>query len=394
MSSARDQELCAALAAARLQLPAPLRQRLPSEDSLPLWLDALDEELGEGLGDLAERERDALLEGLVALGERAAGALARAGGLAREKGARKAIGRAIHRLRSRGVRVESERAEVGRAPSRGVLRPVESEVEQAWITPIDPRGVRAVWIVQPAPGGARVCEIAASDSAGVLHVEQLEGRRRDVRRLARELFQKKELRIAAVDPASARAWLRRVESLRREPRAAGLDEASLAQVLRGPDSPTPGEQVRARMQAQPLSTTAADSALRERMQRGAIPPWPLEQSSLEETARRLDDAERSPLVLSAIQKRERREEALREAAERLLDAASRERIAARLEETAYQLESAGDLEGAAAAVSVAHRVRAARSPLEVEYLQSLLEQSLEIGRRRVRDEDRGRLVRP
>jgi hypothetical protein len=253
--------------------------------------------------------------------------------------------------------------------------------------------MRLVWLLRESPGHADVLEVLVSDEAGVVRVERLSGRRRDAQRLVGGLLADPKLGATELDPAAARAHLRRAERQRTAAPAAGVDPALVREALRGADAPTPGEAVRARV-APLASESEADALLRARVEAGVLLPWFLAGESLERAAAALAEIEQSPLVLSEIARRERREERLAAVAAELFDEAARARLAVRLDESAALLAARGDDPGAAACLGMADRVRAARDPLRVGFLRGMLELSIELARQRRAGESRGKLIVP
>jgi hypothetical protein len=165
------------------------------------------------------------------------------------------------------------------------------------------------------------------------------------------------------------------------------------EAVRGPDCPTPGEAVRVRVA--PLASEAeAETLYRARVETGALLPWLLTGPELERTAAALDDAEQSPIVLSEIARRERREERFAAAAGELLGPAVRARLAVRLDESAALLAARGDEPGAGACLALADRVRAASDPLRVGFLRALLELSIGLARQKRAREAGGKLIVP
>jgi hypothetical protein len=364
------------LAALRERLAPELRARAPAGDDAGEWLAALGPELGAALATLEGAALEAALDALLDAGEPAAAAIERAESLAADRAARKALRRAMHRLRSRGIAV----AETRDPARRSVLRPLEESRERAFATPIDADGVRLVWLLHEAPGHADVLEALVSDEAGIVRIERLSGRRRDAARLVHGLLADPKLGAGALDPAAARAYLRRAERGRSGP-PTGADPALVREALRGADAPTPGEAVRARVS--PLASEGEASALLQaRVEAGLLLPWFVSGPALERGEAALAEIEQSPLVLSEMARRERREERLAAVAAEVFDDATRARLAARLDESAALLESRGDASGAAACLGISDRVRAGRDPLRSGFLRAMLELSIGLARQR------------
>ena len=158
--------------------------------------------------------------------------------------------------------------------------------------------------------------------------------------------------------------------------------------------PTPGEQARETLAERSLSESEADRILRRRMEAGSFVPWPLQNPAVEETARKQRELGHSPLVLSPVQKREREEALLLDAAAQILDASTCDRIATRLEETAALLLDAADDEGATAAIQIARRIREADAPAQVGFLRELLDLSLKLAARQLGETEKTQLIVP
>jgi hypothetical protein len=339
----------------------------------------------ETLAALGPDEIEAAVRVLLADDADVAPLLAGAAELAADRVVRKALRRGLHQLRSRGHAVPER--------SRGsgsVLRPVAEDRDLAFVSPVGPQGRRFAVLIVFERGGAQVYQLVCSDQEGVLRIDDFRGKRGDARRFARDLRTRAGDGPTEIEADALRALLRGYHAGRAP--APGVDAHALAQLLEGPDTQTPGDQVRALFADPELSEREADEILRERARAGAAAEWPLDGESLEETARALLEVEQSPLVLSELQKRQRASELIDERLPRLLDAASRERLAARLEETGALWLARGDEQGARAAVRVAGQVRGEGPPLAVPYLRGLVDRSLESVLTRLRDTAKNDLI--
>ena len=376
----------------RERLPDSLRARLPADGGVLAWLAALGPELADALRELPIAELEAALEELVAAESEALPVLQRLEEGAESKQLRKSVRRNLHRLRSRGLEVGA----APRAERRSVLGPVDVEQEQGAVTAVDPLGRRAVFLMVPVRGGARLYEVLLSDVEGILRLESLEARRREARGFVRRLLREPQTRVLRVEGAVVRTLVRQAQESRSSGAATGVNPSLLAELLRGETAASPGEQARAKLgnTSQRLAEVQAETLLRQRMEQGELPAWPLTGEEVEHAACELAELERSQLVLTAVQKRERAHEVLARAAERILDGVVRERIARRLEEMAAFWLDAGDEEGAAAGVRMAELLRSPRAPLEIGYLSRLLELSCGAAREQQREEDRGKLIVP
>jgi hypothetical protein len=358
----------------RRLLPEPFASRVPPDEELPQWVRSIPEGLVDALLSIDPPRLEGVGLALAALGEASAGVLAGAERRATSRPARKALRRAIHALRSRGVDVA-----VARPEGRGRFRPAEEEGDQGegLVGRIGPRGERLLLWLPLRPGGSTLYEVLASDETGVIRVEALRGSRSALRRVAREIRGRSSPPLVRTTASAARELLRRLVAagVRERGEAASALEAELA---RSADAGrTPGEEVRERLAGRPMSLAFAAIELRARIERGEIATWLLGGEAIERGAKELEDIERSPIVLPPAQALRRRAEAMERAAAAAFAKDSRERLAARLEETAFVLYARSDEDGARAALAVAEQVRSAPDPSRVEFLRLLLEISLE-----------------
>jgi hypothetical protein len=215
-----------------------------------------------------------------------------------------------------------------------------------------------------------------------------------VRSTIKDLRARGEGAIVPVPPAAARELLGRALPLGEREGDEGRSalETELAREPGGGE--TPGELVRGRLQTGRIAEAVATAELRRRLEKGDMVPWLFRGEAAETAVRELEKVDESRLVLAESQKQALRAEARAQAGRRLFDDASRERLARRLEETAYQLDAGGDEEGARAALRVAEEVRSSANPLQVPFLEMLLEFSLEFARRSVKEEQKGKLIIP
>ena len=118
------------------------------------------------------------------------------------KGARKALRRVLHRLRSAGVVVP----EAPRRETVATLPPVEDSLDEAMVTALDPTGARLVYLAVKHPGGgARLFMVALDEERGVLEFEVYTAPRRDARRFLRDFQQRKNFAGVPVPSESVRA---------------------------------------------------------------------------------------------------------------------------------------------------------------------------------------------
>ncbi len=380
------------LGSLRERVAQNLRERLPPEDALASWLEALGAELADVLSELHAHEMDGALQELAHAGSDALPVLRRLEERVPDKQMRKLIRRSLHRLKTQGIDV----GESAHGERHSVLTPLQERAELGVVTAPDPQGCQGLFLLVPVPGGTRIYEILLSDTQGVLHLERFEVRRREARSFIDRLQTEQQGRVLRVEGAAVRGLVRRSTAGPGGAATSGANPQLLAELLAGESASTPGERVREKLRAQAarLTPVRAEAILGRRMQAGVLAAWPFAGDAIEEVVRRLTELERSQLVLSAVQKRERVQRVLAGAAERVLDQPTRQRVAQRLEEAAAGLLEAGDEEGATAAVRTAEIVRDACAPLEVGYLRMLMELSCGLSRQQQRQRDEGKLILP
>jgi hypothetical protein len=300
------------------------------------------------------------------------------------KPARKLLRKARHRLRSRGVAVEEPTPE----PRVARLAGAEGEgLDAAFVSPIDPTGMRVVtWIESHPGGGARLLQIVVDARRGVVECEAYSATKGRARRFARDLASRDKLPATPVEQGAARALLARAVERQAADRPLPRAFAELRSHLTEPaDAATPGELAEAALEAQagPAGVRRVVELLRER----EILPWLLPQEGLRAAAEKLQELEKGKIILSGPRKREQADEILNETAASLVDADEAARVAEWLRETAYLLWKA-EREADAGACLGAARDMLDGSPQESELPLALLELALAPLLERLREEER------
>jgi hypothetical protein len=352
--------------------------------------DGLSHEVAE-LCELPAEELERALAELVREGAEAVHVLQELEQCVSGKDARKRVRRALHQLRSRGVTAEAPGVQRGAS----VLRPLARREEEGTVSQLDPLGRRMVCLLVPDRAGARLYEAVLSDSDGVISVRRYDVRLRAGRSFLRELRQHPDqARQLGVPGGEVRELVRRARALCAEP-PSGREASWLEEMMEGDEGPTPGGRLREKLAGgERPSAAVADAALAARIEAERLPPWPLAGPEIAECARELAEADTSPLVLSPAQQQERRAERVAEVAAAVFTSETRERLAARLEETAVFWQDEGDDEGVRAALAVAERVRGGDPPESIDLLRRLLDLSLEIAGRQAAEEQEGKLIVP
>lgn len=254
------------------------------------------------------------------------------------KPGRKLLRRALHQLKSQGMKIEP----AAPAPTVARLPRVEDELSAAAVSAPDPLGACLAYLVESHPsGGARLFEIAFAEGQGIVNVEVYSAGRSKVRAFLRELTGRRGLAAVEAPPAAVRALVRRAAKAQPadRPFPTGWREwqAQLGEAEEG--APTPGEFVRDALgePGDPLDLEPALALVRE----GRVGPWPVREL-LEPIAKRLRDASQSTLIVAGAHRREQLEEILREGAAEAFGGAGAARIAALFRHAAFVFQARGE----------------------------------------------------
>lgn len=197
------------------------------------------------------------------------------------KPGRKALRRVLHAARSRGLCVEAGQPAVERVAR---LPEVDQSISGAYVSPLDPRGARLVYLVESSPGGgARVFETLIDHDRGIVDFQVYRAGRRQVREFIRDVTGRKggfaavEANPAAVRALIARATARHPAS-RPFPKPFSEWRSRLTRDAEG--AATPGEQVRAALGEGPPGDDAT-ARLVEAVRARALGPWPPGQDAIE-----------------------------------------------------------------------------------------------------------------
>jgi hypothetical protein len=295
----------------------------------------------------------------------------RTAGLA--KAARKELGRALHRLRSRGVETPALAASEARVAT---LARVQDELGGAFLSALDPRGARLVVLLEANPGGgARLFELVVDEARGVLECQAYTSARRHARRFVRALAERKQLAVVEAPVDAVRALLARVADRRdpEHPPARSFEEWRSHLTTVGAGARPPGELAR-----EALGGDAGPPALElvaELVRKHELGPWPPPRAVLEPLAARLREAVEGRVIVSGATRRERIREALDACLAEAFAGGAAADAAARLRESAYVFWKTDRAEAARAALAAA-RAFEERPPAENPVARALLETTL------------------
>jgi len=307
----------------------------------------------------------------------------------------KALRRAHHRLRSRGV--ELPRAEPAQLVA--TLPPLEEGLDEALLSSLDPRGTCAAYLVTSHPsGGVRLFELMLDEVRGVLEFHVYNTGRSKARRFLRDFKEREGFVAVPAPPAAVRALVRRVAAQqppdRQLPRGFSEWHSHVASAPEG--APTPGGLARAELGGEP-----EPAALRraEELVRGAeAGPWPPATEALRPLAERLGEVTRGAVIVSEAQRREQLERVLETGLEEVFSEPFCQRTAARFEETAYVFWKRDREEDARACLAAAAAFRAGdakANPVAKAMLEVVLAPVLEkLEQEIAEDEQKSRIVTP
>lgn len=289
------------------------------------------------------------------------------------KPGRKALRRWVHRLRTQGVAVPEKAAP---APLVVTLAKVEEEISGAYLSSIDPSGIRMAYFLEPHPsGGARVFEVVFDDARGIVGFRVLQAARGNARRFLKELANENragslELPVDSVRAAVAFAAQRQLKD---RPAPRGFAEWRARVAGASADAKLPGELAEAALGG----GVGADDlrACVKLVEDGRVGPWPAPRDEIAALALQVRTDLGSPLVVSEATRRERIESRLSAALGELFGAEAAAIAAHRFRESAYAFWRAGD-EPAARACLAAAREFAKSAPGDNPVARALLERPL------------------
>lgn len=285
------------------------------------------------------------------------------------KSARKVLRRVHHRLRSRGV----ELPDVAPGEVVAKLPPLEDAIDEALVSPIDPRGTRAVYLVEANPsGGARLFELMLDEERGVLELEIFATGRSRVRRFLREFRGRERFRAVPAPPQAVRALVRRTAEAQPagRPLPRGFAEWR-AHVAGAPDDARePGALAREAL----AGDVDADALARAEalLRKHELGPWPPASASLESVAAKITEIVSSPIVVSGVRRRQRADEVVGDALADVFTERFAAITAARFEESAYVYWK-DEREDAARACLAASAALRERAPADNPVARALLE---------------------
>ncbi len=242
--------------------------------------------------------------------------------------------RQLYRFAQHGVDVPAA-APAAPPPPRRTIAPLV----EAWLSPIDGRGDRLVWIARPQrEGGLAVLTAVLNEPAGLRDVALAELSRKTLRRMERDLRARHGLRMVAADAAYCDALL--AEGFARA-RAAGTSGFGVYPTLRMrlfQTDPAPRDAPLAeRVIALPEDATALVARGAALLDVPEFTTWRLERPAVAAYLDEIAAVRDSPIVLSRPQQEERVRAVIARALRELFSGAAGTAERRRVEEMAYYL---------------------------------------------------------
>lgn len=289
-----------------------------------------------------------------------------------DKAGRKALRRAQHRLRSRGIELASPPA----APRVATLPKLDDTLEASLVSPPDPSGAQLLVLVEPSPsGGARVFQGVVDLERGILEFQVLQVNRSQARRLVRDLESSERLVVTAAPREALAALLARAAEAHPADRALPPPFVEWrSRIARASQSAaTPGDLARAALGVEPLPSLLREVA--EAVAEGNVGPWPPDFEVLRGWGERISDIAKSELLVDDQQRRAQVDGIVEQAVETRFAGDAATRIAHRFEELAYAAWQRGDESQARRCLAAARAFRDG-SPRENPVARALLERAL------------------
>jgi len=305
----------------------------------------------------------------------------------------KAARRALYLLGQRGVTVpEPERIE----PARRLAAPGSLE---GYVSAIDGRGDRLIWLVRPQrEGGLLVLTAIVNEPAGLRDASLAELPRKTLRRMERDLQASHRLRMVAADGAYCDALLAEGFARARAAGTGGVGEYPTFRARLTSSEPAPRDPpLAARVLGEAGRDVADGARLLDELE---FTTWRLERPALAAYVAEIAAVRESPLVLSRPQQEERVRAVVARALRELFAEDGGAAYRRRLEEMAYYLDATARRPLAIVALASAQALAASTAGGEgIPFFEELTRRSfavlLEEDAARAREQAQGSvLVRP
>jgi hypothetical protein len=294
-----------------------------------------------------------------------AAALAVEAGRAHDRAARKEIRRLLYRLEQAGIATP--------APAVAPAAPILGPSIEAWVSAVDGRGDRLVWLVREQSAGVLLVAADVNEPAGLRDLRTFDVSRKQLRDMRRRFQTEAGLTFAAADWRAVDALVleaqdrlagpdRRLDYRRVRARLTTLPPATAAE-LASSRVPPPSQDERAALVATSASLVAEPELRTWWPRPDATAPLLAEVRGVRE----------SPLVLPPAQQEERLRAVLERAAAELYPEPP---LARRLRATAFVFAESGRPDAARTALAVAAALEAGTPPPAIPLVAALVQRGL------------------
>jgi hypothetical protein len=310
------------------------------------------------------------------------------------KTVKKEIRRALYRLAQRGAWTAP--AAPPPPTARALLGPDDAEPE-AWLTEIDPTGVRLLWMARRSSEGVTSLSAVVSDLRGLIEFHAGETTRKALRQAHRDLLQRSGLALVEAPWRHVDALLAQAYEMSDHRRFAEVPRARRVIAPKRGDAPVPAPVDALVDRTAAAGDAGALQASAEALHAGKSPGWLLPAEWLTPVLEKMDEARTSIVLVSPVHQEERVQEAMTAGLEQVFADPERRRLfARRFEETAYVLARRGDLPRARALVAAAVATEGGRSiagiPALVEIARVSMAFALEARAEQAQEEAKSSLV--
>lgn len=300
---------------------------------------------------------------------------------ATDKHLRKEISRALYRLSQKGIQVDRPQKGSGKS----ILTPIEPE---GYLSSMDGRGDRLVWIVKSRVGGGfHFLSALINEPEGMRYIEGTEISRKMLRQVLQDLLDSRGVtmvqvpwrycdflmqegyeRAEAQDNREVESYpaLRSFVSANRSDEAGPAD--SLSQAVPLPDS------------LDRQAVAADDTFLATSIQLGEEPEmqrWVFDAEQAKPYVEKITSAQESPLVLNQHQQKDRVNDVIKQAVTEVFSGESGQVYARRLEEMALYFATTGRIASAQRALAVSFALqKEGASGSGIPFCEGLVQQSI------------------
>jgi len=281
--------------------------------------------------------------------------------------------RALYRFTQRGVAVPAP------VPVEEPPRPRAASTIEGYVSAIDGRGDRLLWIVRPRhDGGLAVLTAVLNEPGGLRDVALADMPRKTLRRMEQDLQARHHLRMVAADAVYCDALLEEGFARARAAGTAGVGEYPTYRARLFATAPAPRDPpLAARVLGEDVASAAAEGPAL--LAEPEFFTWLLDRSVLGSYAAEVSAVRDSPLVLSRPQQEERGRSIVVRALHELFGGDAGRPYRRRLEEMAYVLHATGRPTLARAALASANALGASRTGGEgVPFFEELTRRSFSL----------------